>query len=109
PTLSTTRRNRHHRPRRPGAAGDAPAAADVGAGSPSGATEAEPDPVEADDVIALAPPAPQRRNRHHRPRRRPAEPVAESGDSSGEAAVELPPEVSATAALGDLDDDEPTP
>ena len=106
PTLSTPseRRNRHHRPRR--RPEGAPAEAAVPAGDDEPATAADESVAEAEPVADVdatpAEDAPKRRNRHHRPRRRPtdggdepatAAPSAEAAPSGDEtiAAIPLPP------------------
>ena len=95
PQLSTPsqRRNRHHRPRRRPAADQAAGVAPVAAAD-DGTEPAEAGAPDADEPVAVEEPAaggddtsagdvPKRRNRHHRPRRRPAE------DSVGEASPVL--------------------
>jgi hypothetical protein len=90
PVLSTTRRNRRHRPRRrpEEAEGQSAAAAEVGAGLPGADAEAELEPDQAEaDAIELAGPTATRRNRHHRPRRRPTAEVAAAEVAAAEVAA----------------------
>ena len=103
PTLSTTRRNRHHRPRRRPADGARPGSRGRRRrrrGARGRRERPNPSPSTGDgDVIELTAPTATRRNRHHRPRRRPAD----------ETAAEVAATDSTTAEPEPAPDSEPVP